>query len=90
MLEDEWILRMAVMQYMGSRVPLNFGKKQKHVALFLFIEIDILHNACREQSGGLPLPFTSVFQVRHSCSIILSIAPIFQNTSYKFRANYLS
>lgn len=41
-------------------------KHEEHVALFVFNGIDMMHNVCREQSGGLPLPFTSVIQVRYS------------------------
>lgn len=79
--------RSAFHVWQGSFKP---QKKQKHVALFVFNGIDIMHNVCGEQRGGLPLPLTSVIQVRYSWSIILSIAPIFENTSYKFHTNYLS
>lgn len=89
MLEDGWILRMAVMHHKGDRVPSNLTKKQTHVANAVFSEIEILNNVCREPSGRQPLPFTTVFQVKYSLYCIISTTPIFENTCYTFHSNHL-
>lgn len=90
MLEDELILRMAVMHQMGDRVPTkNLTKKQIHVVFVVFSEIVKLHNVCRKQSGRHRSPFTTVFQVKYSVLFIWSTRPISENTCFTFYSNHL-